>query len=637
MDRDTSYYSDSSYSPSTYTGAAAPAPLGHGGAYASGNSGSLQSGLSNMSVSSQSTGTLRRSGGTLSKSKSGFRLSSLSFSRHHKSPVSSSAEPKEDSGTNGFLELRRFIKQSAEFAKELTSILQERSELEANYAKSLSKISSRLARVSKDAVGTLANAWIGVATEMEQEAELHRSVAEFVSQEVAQPLRVLNDTHSKSRKAIEAVVERAEKTLVDKRDQEFKAKRNSYSLAKDLEKLQEQIINVKLGKVKSSGEKEVGKLQAKKHKLGDAVRHEEREYHDACLRSERSRQDWEIVIFKSANHLQNVEEERRKFLQETGVKYVNLMASVAPKYVLICDKMRENMARVDLNLDIQSIISERGTSPNIQEQILCDFFAEDRVNVMSKERRIEGLQKVHAMIAEDIQKEVKSREGIMHLAQVYRDTPNYSTEEGQAEVTEKQQQCESMLRFLHACNHKVLVALADIEGSEKPRHALQRFMERDRDKNSLPMTILRIPEWVARDLRPDDHGNIVSTAPPGSPPSNLERMSSRSSSTSAAGSLGRKDGARHSAIVQGNIYPNVKHGSFDTVDHAVVPEMPPPYSEACKGRCRAVYEYQARMPDELTIYPGDSIFIHAKQSDGWWRGELRGKMGAFPACYVEET
>lgn len=122
--------------------------------------------------------------------------------------------------------------------------------------------------------------------------------------------------------------------------------------------------------------------------------------------------------------------------------------------------------------------------------------AEDRVNVMSKERRIEGLQKVHALIYDDIQKEAKSREGILHLAHVYRDTPNFSTDDGQADVTEKLQQCEAMLRFLHACNHKVLVALADIEGAEKPRHPLQRFMERDRDKNSLPMTVLRIPELV---------------------------------------------------------------------------------------------------------------------------------------------
>ncbi|GAV05503.1 hypothetical protein RvY_15625-2 [Ramazzottius varieornatus] len=587
------------------------------------------SNISNMSASQG--GTVRRSGGTLGKSKSGWRLSSLSFSRgNHKSPLPDPT--KEDSGTNGFLELRRYIKQSAEFAKELSSILQERSELEANYAKGLSKIATRLAKVSKDAVGTLANAWIGVATEMEMEAELHRSVADFVAAEVTQPLRVLNDTHSKSRKAIEAVVERAEKTLMDKRADEFKIKKNSYILWKDLEKLQEQIHGVKLGKVKTSSEKEVGKLQAKKHKLADAVRHEEREYHDCTIRSERARQDWEIVLFKSANHLQSVEEERRKFLQDTGIKYVNLMATVPQKYLQICEKMREHMARVDLNLDVQSIISERGTSPNIQEQILCDFFAEDRVNVMTKERRIEALQKLHLIITEDIQKEVKSRD-----------------EDGQMEVSEKMAQSEAMLRFLHACHHKILVALADIEGTEKPRHPLQRFMERDRDKNGLPMTILRIPEWVARDLRPDENGNIISTAPPGSPPNqmerngsrgNLERMTSRSSSSSAPNSIGRKDGTRQAAILQhqnSKIYPNMPH-SGDTVDSGSPPavEMPPPYSEAVKGKCRVLYEYQARMPDELTTYPGDIIFIHAKQSDGWWRGELRGKNGAFPACYVEQ-
>lgn len=148
-------------------------------------------------------------------------------------------------------------------------------------------------------------------------------------------------------------------------------------MAKNLEKLQEQINGVKLGKVKSSSEKEVGKLQAKRHKLGDSLRIEEREYHDCCVRSERARQEWEMVIFRSANHLQGVEEERRRFLHETGDKYVNVMATIAPKYNMICDRMRNEMARVDLNLDVQSIISERGTSPNIQEQILLDYYVSE--------------------------------------------------------------------------------------------------------------------------------------------------------------------------------------------------------------------------------------------------------------------
>lgn len=176
---------------------------------------------------------------------------------------------------------------------------------------------------------------------------------------------------------------------------------------------------------------------------------------------------------------------------------------------------------------------------------------------------------------------------------------------------EKIQQSESMLRFLQACNHKVCVALADVEGLEKPRHALQRFMERDRDKNGLTMTILRIPEWVARDLKPDEHGNIFSTAQPGSPLNNTSAANDRSSraSSSGSGSVGRKEGYRQSVLVQSHMYPNPNSAntSFDQVDHGSSPgpEAPPPYAEACKGRCRALYEYQARMPDELTIYPGE--------------------------------
>lgn len=53
------------------------------------------------------------------------------------------------------------------------------------------------------------------------------------------------------------------------------------------------------------------------------------------------------------------------------------------------------------------------------------------------------------------------------------------------------------------------------------------------------------------------------------------------------------------------------------------------------GRCRAMYDYTANMYDELTIQFGDIINIHDKQEDGWWLGECQGKVGIFPATYVE--
>ena len=43
-----------------------------------------------------------------------------------------------------------------------------------------------------------------------------------------------------------------------------------------------------------------------------------------------------------------------------------------------------------------------------------------------------------------------------------------------------------------------------------------------------------------------------------------------------------------------------------------------------------------RRYDELSIGYGDVINIHDKQEDGWWLGECGGKVGIFPATYVEQ-
>ena len=50
--------------------------------------------------------------------------------------------------------------------------------------------------------------------------------------------------------------------------------------------------------------------------------------------------------------------------------------------------------------------------------------------------------------------------------------------------------------------------------------------------------------------------------------------------------------------------------------------------------CQADYEYIGQEHDELTINAGDIITIVQRHDDGWWKGELRGKQGLFPASYV---
>jgi hypothetical protein len=74
-------------------------------------------------------------------------------------------------------------------------------------------------------------------------------------------------------------------------------------------------------------------------------------------------------------------------------------------------------------------------------------------------------------------------------------------------------------------------------------------------------------------------------------------------------------------------------GSADKeVDEMYVSERLPP----AIGRCRAVYDYEANIYDELTIRAGDVIVVHEKQADGWWLGQLGERVGIFPATYVQE-
>jgi hypothetical protein len=53
-----------------------------------------------------------------------------------------------------------------------------------------------------------------------------------------------------------------------------------------------------------------------------------------------------------------------------------------------------------------------------------------------------------------------------------------------------------------------------------------------------------------------------------------------------------------------------------------------------KTQAKALWDFNAEAPTELTFKAGDIITIHAKEGE-WWTGELRGKTGSIPANYVQ--
>lgn len=56
-----------------------------------------------------------------------------------------------------------------------------------------------------------------------------------------------------------------------------------------------------------------------------------------------------------------------------------------------------------------------------------------------------------------------------------------------------------------------------------------------------------------------------------------------------------------------------------------------------KKLLRATFDYTAINDDELTLKVGDIVEFLADEEEGWYKGQLKGKVGVFPSNFVEEA
>lgn len=78
-------------------------------------------------------------------------------------------------------------------------------ESEQIYAKSLSKMASKLNKTCREIPGSLAEAWRGVANELESRSEVHRQFSNSLTDEVVKPLKVILDNQHKARKSVNII------------------------------------------------------------------------------------------------------------------------------------------------------------------------------------------------------------------------------------------------------------------------------------------------------------------------------------------------------------------------------------------------------------------------------------------------
>ncbi|KAK9979585.1 hypothetical protein ABG768_013007 [Culter alburnus] len=79
---------------------------------------------------------------------------------------------------------------------------------------------------------------------------------------------------------------------------------------------------------------------------------------------------------------------------------------------------------------------------------------------------------------------------------------------------------------------------------------------------------------------------------------------------------------------------------LNPTSYSFVPPSPSPFWSVLTPRVLGIalarYDFSSRDTRELSLQVGDLVKIYIKCTNGWWKGEVNGRVGWFPSTYVEE-
>ncbi|XP_016948351.1 nostrin isoform X2 [Drosophila biarmipes] len=410
-------------------------------------------------------------------------------------------------GQNGFEELRRYVKQGGDFSKELIFVLQERADSELIYSKSLSKLASKLNKAGREIPGSVADAWRGVATEMESRSDIHRQLAASLTDELVKPLKSVVEGHHKARKAVESNVDKAARVLGEWRASEAKAKKASHTAARENEKLQDAMLDVRIQKSPSiallhqgpnkqaaekelkSAEKDCVKLDNKRKKAEEAVKRADVEYYTLCVRAERARVDWEMAVLRGSAQLQSSEQQRLGNMHNFAQQYARLISDMNPILGGLNTRLQPQLEACNVAKDMQVVRHIRRNSEGPSEQLLPDFYCEHTTLAMNRERRKHALIKLLQLVKTDLERERRSRDGLRGLSQ----SLNHQDHQN---ITDKLYHIRSMLTYLEGARLKLHSALLELDHKPRTTHPLAQHIQITRDRTGLQQSILKVPNWL---------------------------------------------------------------------------------------------------------------------------------------------
>lgn len=230
-------------------------------------------------------------------------------------------------------------------------------------------------------------------------------------------------------------MDKAARVLGEWRASEAKAKKASHTAARENEKLQDAMLDVRIQKSPSiallhqgpnkqaaekelkSAEKDCVKLDNKRKKAEEAVKRADVEYYTLCVRSERARVDWEMAVLRGSAQLQSSEQQRLGNMHNFAQQYARLISDMNPILGGLSTRLQPQLDACNVAKDMQVVRHIRRNSEGPSEQLLPDFYCEHTTLAMNRERRKHALIKLLQLVKTDLERERRSRDGLRGLSQ----------------------------------------------------------------------------------------------------------------------------------------------------------------------------------------------------------------------------
>nr|XP_019582927.1 PREDICTED: nostrin isoform X1 [Rhinolophus sinicus] len=478
--------------------------------------------------------------------------------------------------------LKEFSQNGENFCKQVTSILQQRANLEFSYAKGLQKLAVKLTKALQSTKkNCVISAWSWVSEGMKSAAELHQKLGKAIELEAIKPTHQVLSIHEKKRKSLDNEVEKTANLCINNWNQQIKAKKKLMVSTKKHEALFHLVESTK----QTLTEKEKQKLLNKLKKSTEKLAQEDENYYQKNIAGCSTRLKWENTLENCYQSILELEKERIQLLCNNLNQYTQHISVFGQTLTTCHAQIHHAISKIDVEKDIQALIEETAISSteNKSEFLLTDYFEEEPNNAMNKERQESSIKSKLLRLQRDIEKASRDQKGLERMLKAYSGNSSFSDPESQKNTVALMDETTLKLDLLQANSYKLSSVLAELKQRPQPSHPCSNSIFKWKEKQQTHSYVK-----LSRPFLMKRSENVVSRESSGG-------QNDPTSSSTASG------------VAQ--------HGS---------------------SLCKALYSFQARQDDELNLEKGDIVTIHKKKEEGWWFGSLNGKKGHFPAAYVEE-